>query len=97
MLTIKEREDLKMIMKMMSEGESLKKKRNIDVSYRTRDIRGRFQSESKKKEVFNLRSIRVKKVKGTYGTYKIKTKWFSESEKDIIIVSMILLFYTIIL
>ena len=79
MISMNERQRLIKILELLNEEETVQKK--IDVSNRLRDEQGRFrpnQSESKTKEELPLRSIKVVKVKGTYGTYLIKEPWLTE-------------------
>jgi hypothetical protein len=73
MLSLQEQEKLKRIMELLID-QPQEVKSNIHVSNRLRDQEGRFlpnQSKSPEKD-WSLRSIRVIKVKGSYGTYLIK-------------------------
>ena len=82
MISAEERTRLIKILERLNEEEIVQKK--IDVSDRLRDEQGRFlpnQSESEIKEELPLRSIKLVKVKGTYGTFKVKEKWLSDEEK----------------
>lgn len=42
-----------------------------DVSQRTRDELGRFAPEEEESESYSPRAVKIRKVEGTYGTYKI--------------------------
>ncbi|HWK24887.1 MAG TPA: hypothetical protein VNS08_17880 [Ureibacillus sp.] len=83
MMSMNERQRLIKILELLNEEEEIEK-RKIDVSNRLRDQQGRFlpsQSESKTKEESPSRSIKLVKVKGSYGTYMVKEQWLSEEEK----------------
>src|SRR5216117_77875 len=82
MISMNERQRLIKILELLNEEETVQKK--VVVSNRLRDEQGRFrpnQLESKTKEELPLRSIKVVKVKGTYGTYLIKERWLNNEEK----------------
>lgn len=99
MLTINERAKLKEILKFISDEKpapktSNRKISNIDVINRLRDEKGRFlpnhNQRSFIKEESQLESdrldkpIKLVKVKGSYGTYVIKERWFTEEERSIL-------------
>jgi hypothetical protein len=81
MTSIEERRQLLRIMDLLEEDTGTTS--NIDVSNRSRDVKGRFLPERKKEESRSpsVRNIRLVKVRGSYGTFKVKTKWFSNEEK----------------
>ncbi len=81
MLSIQEQDQLKELLEQ--------KKRQS--GQRLRDEKGRFittQSHSNQTEVpsHGHRSVKVVKVKGSYNSYLIKDVWFSETDKEIMIV-----------
>lgn len=70
MLTMEERKKFQKLLEMISEDDQ----KGPDVSNRLRDPEGRFlpnPSESQEEES-HLRSIRLVKVRGSYGTYLVK-------------------------
>ena len=82
-MSMNERQRLIKILELLNEEEEIEQ-RKIDVSDRLRDQQGRFlpsQSESKTKEELHSRSIKLVKVKGSYGTYVVKEHWLNEEEK----------------
>jgi hypothetical protein len=73
MLTMTEQERLIRILELLKEEQSIHK--GLDVSVRQRDVQGRFlpnESASRNREESPLRSIRLVRVKGSYGTYLVK-------------------------
>lgn len=82
MLSIEEQIKLKRILEMISEDNQKVVPNHPSVSERLRDEKGRFlpnESPSRNKEEYPSRSIKVVKVKGTYGTYVVKEKVLDES------------------
>src|SRR5690606_1658247 len=82
MLSMEEQAKLRKILSMISEDVPEKVSNGPNVSNRLRDQQGRFLPDKLKlrnKEELPLRSIKVVKVKGTYGTYLIKDRIFDES------------------
>ncbi|WP_342047979.1 hypothetical protein [Bacillus sp. OTU530] len=71
---------------------------NIDVTNRLRDEKGRFlpnresnlrsliKEESPLESDESDKPIKLVKVKGSYGTYKIKERWFTNEEKVVLYV-----------
>ena len=69
---------------------------NIDVTNRLRDEKGRFllnhesnprlliREESPLESDESDKLIKLVKVKGSYGTYKIKGRWFTNEEKAVL-------------
>ncbi|MED3553982.1 hypothetical protein [Cytobacillus praedii] len=75
MLSVEEQRKLLRLLAMMSEEDQEALKTSPKVENRLRDQQGRFlpnESQLKTKEEYHLRSIRLVKVKGTYGTYLVK-------------------------
>ena len=71
MLSIDEQQKLQKLLGMISEDIQ----KGPDVSNRLRDQEGKFlpnPSESQEEEEFRLRSIRLVKVRGSYGTYLVR-------------------------
>lgn len=89
MLTAKEKQKLKQILELLDEKEV--KTIKIDVSGRLRDEKGRFRSKSERQEeaskYASSRKIKLVKVKGSYGTYLVQTKLFSDGELDLLLIS----------
>jgi hypothetical protein len=91
MLTFEERRQLEEMMEGVT--ESTRNPSSLDVSNRFRDERGRFLSNPPAPEVsrsrsveqvrmkWKLREIKVKRVPGSYGTFRVKTKWLTTEEK----------------
>jgi hypothetical protein len=50
----------------------------------------------KESKYASVRDIKLVKVKGTYGTYLIKTKIFSEEEMDLLLIAGILFLLALI-
>lgn len=97
MISAEERKRLIKILEILNEEEIVQKK--IDVSDRLRDEQGRFlpnQSESEIKEELPLRSIKLVKVKGTYGTFKVKEKWLGDEEKGRLIALGVIIILAIV-
>ncbi|UAT29486.1 hypothetical protein K7T73_12840 [Bacillus badius] len=88
MLTVEERRQLKSLLELLDQEEQKTNKR--DVSNRSRSQDGRFLPESKMPvedlPSSSARKIKLVKVKGSFGTYLVQTKWLTEAEKDILIV-----------
>ena len=84
----------------MEEEKKVNRTSNIDVSNRLRDEQGRFlpnESRSEKKEELPSRSIRLVKVKGTYGTYLVKDREPLERAWGTVVTFATILFLLIIL
>lgn len=76
--------------------KSNRKISNIDVTNRSRDEKGRFlpnhesnpklliKEESQLESGKSDKAIKLVKVKGTYGTYLIKERWFTDEERAIL-------------
>jgi hypothetical protein len=98
MLTMEEQQKLKRILELLDEKEVRTSK--IDVSGRLRDEKGRFRPSSDRQveesKYESGREIKLVKVKGTYGTYRVKTKWLSDEEMDLLLVMGFLLVLAII-
>jgi hypothetical protein len=82
MLSIEERRQLLLL---LEEDPSLKLA-GPDVRNRERDEKGRFLPDRKERtpaasRYESVREIKLIKVKGTYGTYKVKSKWMKTEEK----------------
>lgn len=80
---ITERKKLRIIAQLLKQKSEVQWKK--DVSSRSRDQKGRFHKESRcqeKSKYESVRIIKLKKVKGSYGTYVIKTKILTESGLD---------------
>ena len=58
------------VLRLLAELERVEQASSIDVANRNRDSQGRFTSEEP--EELRLRSIRLVKVRGSYGTYLVK-------------------------
>jgi hypothetical protein len=67
----------------MANRKSDERKKKIDVSHRSRDELGRFAKMEDLKSP-SSRAIRLVKVKGSYKTYEVKERWFTDEERDII-------------
>lgn len=52
----------------------------LDVSNRHRDHLGRFAKMEELKS-FSSRFIKLKKIRGSYGSYKIKERWLTDDER----------------
>jgi hypothetical protein len=78
MLSLEERRQL---MKILLEEDT--STTNIDVSNRSRDEKGRFLPEPKKavSRSQSVRPIKLKKIKGSYNSYLVKTRWLSTKDK----------------
>jgi hypothetical protein len=69
---------------------------NIDVTNRLRDEKGKFlpnhesnprlliREESPLESDESNKPIKLVKVKGSYGTYKIKERWFTDEERAVL-------------
>lgn len=82
MLSIEERRQLLLLL----EEEPSLKSVGPDVSNRERDEKGRFLPDQRERKPVesryeSVREIKLIKVKGTYGTYKVKAKWLKTEEK----------------
>ncbi|WP_175585208.1 hypothetical protein [Alkalihalophilus pseudofirmus] len=64
----------------MANRKSDEKKKKIDVSHRNRDELGRFAKKEESK-LLSDRPIKLIKVKGSYKTYIVKERWFTEDER----------------
>jgi hypothetical protein len=82
MLTPHETEKLRMILEILKE-DSMYSRKQVDVSHRSRDERGRFLPNDFNKQGELLlelsdddppRQFKLVKVEGTYGTYVVKEK-----------------------
>jgi hypothetical protein len=82
MLTPHETEKLRMILEILKE-DSMYSRKQVDVSHRSRDEKGRFLPNDFNKQGELLlelsdddfpREIKIVKIKGTYGTYIVKEK-----------------------
>jgi hypothetical protein len=78
MLTLEERRQLMRILLEDSAEVPIP-----DVSNRSRDEKGRFLPERKREESRSPsgREIKLVKVKGSYNSYRVKTRWLSKEEK----------------
>ncbi|MBT2680075.1 hypothetical protein J7E38_13755 [Bacillus sp. ISL-35] len=97
MIMMTEREKLRIIAELLNQYPEAPLKK--DVSSRSRDQIGRFQKESRRQEKSKYESVRIiklKKVKGSYGTYIVKTKILTEGEVDIIIIFGLLIVLSVI-
>jgi hypothetical protein len=73
MQAMTEQERLIRILELLKEDQSIHK--GLDISDRQRDVQGRFlpnESALRTREELSLRSIRLVRVKGSYGTYLVK-------------------------
>lgn len=43
-----------------------------------------------------VREIKLVKVKGTYGSYLVRTKWMNDGEKDLLLIAGIIILLSII-
>ncbi|AGK52058.1 hypothetical protein B1NLA3E_01370 [Bacillus sp. 1NLA3E] len=79
MLTQQNQRKVKLIMELLKVDEEVKNNQ-IDVSNRSRDKKGRYQSEQKEEEskYESAREIILVKVKGSYGTYLVKDRLIDE-------------------
>lgn len=88
MLSIHEQDQLKRLLEIIGTEEIEKREIQLDVSQRLRDEKGRFlPSESplnQTEEPLPGRSIKVVKVKGSYGTYVIKECRLSEEARYVL-------------
>jgi hypothetical protein len=80
----------------MANRKSDEKKKKIDVSNRNRDELGRF-TKMEESKLLSDRPIKLVKLKGSYKTYIVKERWFTEDERIYIwfMVSVGLLLYII--
>ncbi|USK33165.1 hypothetical protein LIT25_21915 [Bacillus sp. F19] len=90
MLTIEEKMILGEFLEQLQDHPNIRSK-EIDVSHRLRDEKGRFlpNESSEIKEELPLRSDRPKKmikIEGSYNSYLIKDRWFTDGEIDTLIV-----------
>ncbi|MGM7723752.1 hypothetical protein [Metabacillus sp. Hm71] len=101
MLSIEERDQLKMLLEKIQGQQDPAKKINLDVSDRQRDSQGRFlpkESQSEIKEESRSRSdrmIKVVKVKGSYNSYLVKDVWLTDAEKDLLLGAAIVVFLAV--
>lgn len=75
MLSMGEIQKFQKVLEILSEENQKDIQTGPDVTNRLRDEKGRFlpnELQSETKEEYHLRSIRLVKVKGTYGTYLVK-------------------------
>ncbi|KIL71974.1 hypothetical protein [Bacillus badius] len=88
MLTIEERRQLKNLLELLNEEEETVN--NRDVSNRSRDEKGRFLPKEElvleESPSHSARKIKLVKMKGTYGSYFVHTKRFTDGEKDFLLV-----------
>jgi hypothetical protein len=95
MLTYEEKEKLRELLNQLQENPNTRSK-EIDVNTRSRDEKGRFlpnESSSETREVYLSKSDKPKKIikiTGSYNSYVIKDKWFSDGEIDALIVFAII-------
>jgi hypothetical protein len=98
MLTVEEQQKLKKILELLNEKEV--RNSSIDVSGRLRDEKGRFRPSSDRQveesKYETGREIKLIKVKGSYGTYLVKTKWLSDGEMDLLLIAGILFLLALI-
>jgi hypothetical protein len=97
MVIMTEREKLRMIAELLNQEQISPVSR--DVSTRSRDQKGRFQKESRRQEKSKYESARIiklKKVRGSYGTYIVKTKILTEGEFDLIIIFGLMIILSVI-
>ncbi|WP_307440737.1 hypothetical protein [Bacillus sp. V2I10] len=101
MLTFEQQMKLKELLNQLQDHPNAKSK-EIDVSHRLRDEKGRFlpneSSEIKEELPSRLdRPRKVIKIQGSYNSYLIKDQWFTDGEIDALIVFGILGVLAIIL
>lgn len=82
MIVMTETEKLRIISELLNQESELSKLK--DVSMRTRDQKGRFRKESRRQvasKYGSVREIKLVKVKGSYGTFLVKTRLLSEEDR----------------
>jgi hypothetical protein len=97
MIIMTEREKLRIIAQLLNQEATSPVSR--DVRTRSRDQKGGFQKESRHQEKSKFESVRIiklKKVKGSYGTYIVKTKILTEGELDLIIIFGLMIILSVI-
>jgi hypothetical protein len=99
MLTMEEQQKLKKLLELLYD-EKGERNSSIDVSGRLRDEKGRFRPSSDRQveesKYESGREIKLVKVKGSYGTYLVKTKWLSDGEMNLLLIAGILFLLALI-
>lgn len=105
-LTYNEERKLKQLIQLLTEEESIQAKHHMIDHYavcRERDEKGRFlpnqvddQLESTAREL-ELRSIKLVKVRGSYGSYVVKDVKSDISEGIMILIISVMIVFTIFL
>jgi hypothetical protein len=92
MLSVHEQDQLKKLLQIIETEETERKNIQSDVSRRLRDEKGRFlpnELRLQTKEELPSKSdrlVKIEKLKGSYNSYLIKDRWFTDGEIDALIV-----------
>ena len=92
MLTLEEQQKLKAIMEVLG-GNNPPQMQQEETIDRLRDEQGRFKKATEESESRSVRKIRLVKVRGSYGTYLVVTRF---SMRDILFMTSLTLVVVII-